>query len=180
MAHTLRAARTRGPDARPRAAREGLTAERKEAFIGAYRRLGVLTHTCKELGISESRLHEWRGMDPEFAAALVQARKERDERVGEKYVSAIEQHVDEYLAKEIVSVKRASTAKGEVFVAQEFRAELNPALATRALGKLDPAWAAPRQVVEHTGTLTLTGLLAYEDKHGCLPPIEGEAEVLDD
>ena len=139
----------RGPDRKPRAAKLGLTKQRRAACIAAYRRCGVLTRTAEAVGISESRLREWRHENPDFDAEMRAAAEELTIEIGQVARHALLEYFASIGSMVVTGTRQHMTRDGEIHELETSeRVYLNPALVKLALGRLDPRWVAiPREVV---------------------------------
>ena len=53
----------------------------KVAFLESYANLGIIRSACEEAGIVRSTVDNWRKVDPDFAARMLQARQEATDRL---------------------------------------------------------------------------------------------------
>ena len=137
----------RAPVARGR----GLTPERRVSALRAYAESGVYARVAEALGVHEDTLHRWRNADPDFQAALDEAGRQHDLRIGQLARKALEVDLTAYLAGEPLR-EQVMNAKGDVATLDKPRL-LNVGMVRTALTKLDPSWTHPVQHVAHTHTV---------------------------
>ena len=146
----------------------GLTPERWVSAVSAYLRYGVFARVAQELDVTERTLYDWREKHPDFQAALDEAGRHHDTRIGQLARKALEVDLEAYLAGEPLR-EQVMNAKGDIATLDKPRV-LNIGAVRTALTKLDPAWTHPKQQVDVTVTSVGQALDA----------LDGQAERIED
>ena len=128
----------------------GLTPERRVSALRAYAESGVYARVAEALGVHEDTLHRWRNADPDFQAALDEAGRQHDLRIGQLARKALEVDLTAYLNGEPLR-EQVMNAKGDIATLDKPR-PLNVGMVRTALTKLDPSWTHPVQQVDVTVT----------------------------
>ena len=128
----------------------GLTDERMEAAVAAYRATGIYARAAEAVGISARRFAEWRKEHPPFQEALDAAGREYDAHIGTIARRALHQELEACL-NGVPEWEDALTRDGTKVRLERSR-RLNVAAARTALTKLNPEWTHPKQDVALTVT----------------------------
>jgi len=68
------------------------TEKRKKAFLVAFEKnYGIITKTCKEVGITRDTFYHWKKEDPDFAKAI----EEQDDKTGDFVESELYKKIQE-------------------------------------------------------------------------------------
>lgn len=108
----------------------------------------------------ERTIRNWLRGDEAYREAVREAIDEYAATAGQETHNALLAHVRAAVAGELVLVRQGVEGGKPVEVRE--RVTLNPALCKLLLTRADPRFTHPKQEVEHSGQVTLDGLLAAE------------------
>lgn len=131
--------------------------------IQGYREHGSDRKAAEFCGVTHTTLQRWRKRSPRFAALVDEAIDEHARNLGQKAVSALEKHLDDYNEGARVS-RDALTRDGEVRQLTE-PVELNPRVLQLALTRHDKRFVNTREEDKRGDTISVSDLFRAVMEH---------------
>ena len=135
-----------------RAPRHGLTKERRERAIRAYRETGLYARAAEAAGVDDSSMRAWRRKHPDFEAELDEAGRAYDEDVGVLARSVLRQRLEEMRDRVRPSTQAIVQKTGQVVELLQPH-HYDVATLRTALMKHDPDWVRPKLTKEEEQTV---------------------------